>query len=369
MRHTAIGLMSGTSLDGTDIAYCLFEKNNSKWNFRIIKAQTIPYPPVWLIKLRQAPEMNGQELIKTHVDYGHYLGKTTNSFINEYCPNKPDLIASHGHTVFHQPDNRFTFQIGDGSAIAAQTKCKVVCDFRSLNIACGGQGAPLVPIGDELLFAEYDFCLNLGGFANISCKQNNKRIAFDICPVNFVINRLVKNRHHEAHRILYNDKVKKEINFDPDGKIAEKGEKSIKLIDELNNIDYYLQKPPKSLGAEWVKENVNPIIEKYKDLPLQDILRSFYEHIAIQINRATAINKSKTLLVTGGGAYNKFLVNLLKNNQSVNVCLPPKKIIEYKEALIFAFLGVLRINNIPNVIRSASGGKKDNIGGSIYKGE
>jgi len=368
MKHTAIGLMSGTSLDGTDIAYCLFEKDNSTWAFKIIKAQTIPYSPAWEKKLKMAVEMSGQELIKTHVEYGHYLGKITNNFINENQLTKPDLIASHGHTVYHQPATGFTFQIGEGSAIAAQTNCTVVCDFRPINVACGGQGAPLVPIGDELLFAKHDCCLNLGGFANISYKQQNKRMAFDICPVNFVINYLVKNNYREAKKLLF-DNTKKNITHDPDGKIASKGEKSIQLINELNTLDYYNQKPPKSLGAEWVEKNIFPIIQKYKQLPLQDILRSFYEHVTLQVNNATTINKCKSMIITGGGAYNKFLIKLFKNNFNIDVYIPEKNIIEYKEALIFAFLGVLRINNIPNILKSASGGKKNNIGGAIYEGK
>ncbi len=367
MKYSSIGLMSGTSLDGTDIAYCLFENSASGWNFRIIKAQTIPYPPVWEKRLRSAPEMNGEELIKTHVDYGHYLGKITKEFIITNNYKDPDLVASHGHTVFHQPENGFTFQMGDGSAIAAQSGCRVVCDFRSLNIACGGQGAPLVPIGDELLFGNFDFCLNLGGFANISFKKQNKRIAFDVCPVNFVINNIVRKRKKEASKILFDDKQKK-IDYDPNGKIARPGKNFTRLTDELNKLDYYQKKPPKSLGAEWVEKNIPPIIKKYHDIPLQDILRSFYEHIALRINKTVKNNPGGKMLVTGGGAYNKFLIDLLKNKLPLIVHIPDRNIIEYKEALIFAFLGVLRINNMHNILKSASGGRKNNTGGGIYEG-
>lgn len=363
-----IGLMSGTSLDGTDIAYCKFEKKNSLWNFKIIKAQTIPYPEEWDEKLRIAPEMEAKELIKTHVDYGHYLGKITSSFINKNQLILPDIVSSHGHTVYHQPDNGFTFQMGEGSAIAAQTNCTVVCDFRTINIACGGQGAPLVPIGDELLFGKYDFCLNLGGFANISFNDKNQRSAFDICPANFVINYLVRQKNQEASKILYND-LQKRANYDIDGKIATQGKISTQLLEELNNLDYYQKKPPKSLGAEWVKQYFFPIIHKYNYLPLQDILRSIYEHITQQIKKIIINKPGNKILVTGGGANNKFLVDLLKNNLPLKVCLPEEKIIEYKEALVFAFLGLLRVNNTPNILKKYSGGNRNNIGGAIYEGK
>ncbi len=369
MKHTAIGLMSGTSLDGTDLAYCIFEKVNSTWDFKIIKTQTLPYSSTWESKLRNAPDMSGQELIKTHVEYGHYLGKLICNFIKESRLKTPDLVASHGHTVYHQPENGFTFQMGDGSSIAAETKCTVVCDFRSLNVASGGQGAPLVPIGDELLFEKYDYCLNLGGFANISYKISGKRIAFDICPVNFVINTLVKNRNKEAQKILSNDYGNKTATFDPDGKIASNGKVSVKLVEELNKLNYYKQKPPKSLGAEWVTKNVLPIINKYNHLPLEDILRSFYEHITCQVKNITANNNKKSILITGGGAYNKFLIKLFENNLNIKLCIPDNNIIEYKEALIFAFLGVLRINKMPNILKSASGGHINNISGGIYEGK
>ncbi len=368
MKHTAIGLMSGTSLDGTDIAYCTFNEDYSSWIFKIVKAQTIPYPVAWENKLRKASEMNAQELIKTHVEYGHYLGEITKEFIKNNQLNDPDIIASHGHTVYHRPENGFTFQIGDGSAIAAQTQCTVVCDFRSLNIACGGQGAPLVPIGDKLLFGKYDYCLNLGGFANISFKKQNQRLAFDICPVNFVINNIVKNKNQEASKILFNN-ITKKIYHDPDGKIASRGKISTLLTDELNNLDYYQKKPPKSLGAEWVEKNIFPIIKKYHNMPLQDILRSFYEHITCQVNKTTKNNPGKKMLVTGGGANNKFLMTLFKNKLQLDIHIPGKNIIEYKEALVFAFLGVLRLNNMPNILKSASGGYKNNIGGGVFEGK
>lgn len=357
--------MSGTSLDGTDIAYCIFEKQNYSWNFKIIKAQTISYSAEWKNKLRHASKMPAQELIMTHVDYGHYLGKITLDFIKQNNLDIPDLIASHGHTVYHQPGNKLTFQIGDGSAIAAQTHCTVTCDFRSMNVAFGGQGAPLVPIGDELLFKQYDFCLNLGGFANISFATQNKRLAFDICPVNHIINHLVQNRREEVSKIL---DANKSVDYDADGKIASKGKKLSNLINELNELDYYHKNPPKSLGAEWVAEQMLPIIKKYEYLPLQDILRSYYEHITYQLKKVIKNNNRSKMLITGGGAYNTFLIALLKDHLPVEVCIPGQDVIEYKEALIFAFLGVLRINKTPNILKTASGGSQDSIGGAIYEG-
>jgi len=368
VKHTAIGLMSGTSLDGVDIAYCEFEKKKSFWDFRIIKAQKISYSEKWTDKLTNAPRINSQELIKNHVEYGHYLGKITNDFLKKYRLNSPDIIASHGHTIYHQPGNGFTFQIGDGSAIAAKTRCTVVCDFRSMNVASGGQGAPIVPIGDELLFGQYDACLNLGGFANISFKYQDKRLAFDICPVNFVINYLVKKRSKEVSGLLSDD-IDKKYYYDPDGKIASLGSLSVDFISDLNDLAFYKKTPPKSLGAEWVDKHVFPLIEKYNNMPLQDILRSFYEHITCQVKKITSKYSVKRILVTGGGGHNKFLIKLLKNRLESEVFIPADDIIDYKEAIVFAFLGVLRINNMPNILKSASGGKQDNISGAVYEGK
>ena len=259
--------MSGTSLDGLDIAYCIFIFEDGKWTYQITKATTIHYSAKWKIRLSTLQEKSALELTKTNVEYGYYIGDQVNKFIKE---NKfqPDFIASHGHTIFHQPNDRFTLQIGDGNAIAATTSLPVIYDFRSLDVALGGQGAPLVPIGDRLLFSNFDFCINLGGFANISFEKENQRIAFDICPVNIVLNELA---------------IAENKSFDEGGKLAESGEVNITILAELNELKYYKMKAPKSLGREWVEENIFPIFSKYKVSNI-DLLTTFTEHIAVQIS-------------------------------------------------------------------------------------
>ncbi|MBN2235971.1 MAG: anhydro-N-acetylmuramic acid kinase, partial [Bacteroidales bacterium] len=184
--YQVIGIMSGTSLDGLDIAYCTFRKEKD-WKFEILLAETIDYPMGWITRLRNLPQSSASEYAKTHADYGHFIGKEIKKFIQKHQIDV-DFISSHGHTIFHQPELGFTAQIGDGAAIAAETEISVINDFRSMDIAFKGQGAPLVPIGDRYLFSEFDFRLNLGGFANISFEKNGSTYAFDIAPANIALN-------------------------------------------------------------------------------------------------------------------------------------------------------------------------------------
>lgn len=349
-EYNVIGLMSGTSLDGVDIAFCKFSKGSKTWNFQIIKAQTIAYKANWKNKLKFLENDSAYKLIKTHAEYGTYLGKLVNKFISRQ-QIKVDFISSHGHTIFHQPKKRITFQLGQGSAIAAECGLPVVCDFRSLDIALGGQGAPLVPIGDEMLFPDYDYCLNLGGFANISFKKNNDRIAFDICPVNIVINELCQALGCE---------------FDEGGKIGKTGKVNSDLLMELNNLDFYKNpEGPKSLGKEWVLNFFYPLVNKY-ELNTEDKIRTIYEHVSIQIGR-TVKGKSKKILLSGGGAYNTFLMERISiQTKGHKIIFPETNIIEFKEALIFAFLGVLRIRKNINCMKTVTGARKDSFAGCIY---
>jgi anhydro-N-acetylmuramic acid kinase len=261
---------------------------------------------------------------------------------------KPDIIASHGHTIFHEPQKRIMFQIGDGAAIAAETGIDTVSDFRRLDIMLGGQGAPLVPIGDRLLFGDYDYCLNIGGFSNISFEKDGKRIAFDISPVNYVIN-------HYSRQIG--------LEFDKDGEIAKKGKVDQKLLDELNALPYYNQDGPKSLGREWVEKIIYPMLES-KGMKLEDMLRTYYEHAAMQIAK---VAKNGKMLITGGGAFNKFLIERIDALTGCETVIPEKQIIDYKEALIFAFLGALYMADEASCLASVTGAKCDNIGGMLFK--
>ncbi len=359
--YRAIGIMSGTSLDGVDLAYCIFRKTDDVWLFDIIKANTIAYPADWKDKLKHAGQLTGDQLMSLHMAYGLFLGEQVSGFINDHQIDKKDLlVASHGHTVFHKPEHGYTFQLGHGAAIAASSGCNTISDFRSADMALGGQGAPLVPIADRELFGDYDACLNLGGFTNISYDLNQQRIAFDICPLNFVLNRLVRNA-----RILDKTGI---LDFDPSGRIARSGLLDGELLEKLNGIPYYLQQPPKSLGEEWVNEWIQPLLER-PDNQIKNLLHTFCHHAAFQIAEIIKrIPNCKNVLISGGGAYNSFFIELLRNNvgSHITLSIPEKQIIDFKEALIFAWLGVLCLRKEHNCLASVTGASKNVIGGSIH---
>ena len=342
------GLMSGTSLDGVDIAFCSFKEHKEKWEYRILEAKTFSYDKNWKHTLGKAHLLQGEELINLDRYYGNFLGDQVNQFISE-TGIKPQLIASHGHTVFHRPDKGYTFQTGNGINIFVRTGIPVVSDFRSLDVALGGQGAPLVPVGDELLFSDYDSCLNLGGFANISFNRQGKRIAFDICPVNIVLNALANELGQE---------------FDEDGQFGETGKTDKELLNSLNQIGYYKESAPKSLSREWVEDEFLPYLKKSKT-STGDKLSTIYDHIAFQVQKVLTTYSVKNVLITGGGALNKYLAKLLQSESGIEIILPEKIIIQYKEALIFAFLGWLRYHNRTNCLSSVTGAKSDSICGTL----
>ncbi|AOW20343.1 anhydro-N-acetylmuramic acid kinase [Urechidicola croceus] len=348
-KSYVIGMMSGTSLDGVDLVYVSFSKNG-EYSFEIICSKTFSYSDEWKLKLKNAFNQSKILIEKLNVEYGIYIGTLINSFISNYNIGKVDFIASHGHTIFHKPEQGYTLQIGDGDSISKLTGYKVVCDFRTQDVELGGQGAPLVPIGDKLLFSEYEYCLNLGGFANISFDKNERRIAFDICPVNIVLN-------HYANKLG--------LEYDNKGKIASQGNINTLMLEELNSLSFYTNQIPKSLGFEFVVSKIFPIIEKY-NCSEQDILRTFIEHIAIQIS--LQIKNEGSLLITGGGAFNNFLIERLQKYIKNLIIIPNKTIINFKESLIFAFLGLLRLENKVNCLQSVTGAKKDHSSGIICNG-
>lgn len=344
-----IGLMSGTSVDGLDVCCATFDRKDGQWSFHIDCARGYDYPAALKKTLgADVQKMSALEFVTFHSAYGQFLGERVNDFMKEFGV-KPDIIASHGSTVFHEPQKKVMFQIGDGAAIAAVTGVPTVSDFRRLDIMLGGQGAPLVPVGDNLLFGQYDYCLNIGGFSNISFREGEKRIAFDISPVNYVINRFTRSIGLEMDR---------------DGLIAAKGCVHEDLLEKLDALDYYHRPYPKSLGREWVEENVFPLLDA-SGLALEDVLRTYYEHCARQLARVTVPGKS--VLVTGGGAYNKFLIERMRALSGCDIVIPEPAIIEYKEALIFAFLGVLYMLGEPSCLKSVTGAARDNVGGMLFK--
>lgn len=349
-RYKVVGAMSGTSMDGLDLAVCEFEKRNDHWVSNINCAETLAYSADWKGKLNTGNLLSGYDLIKLDIEYGHFIGNLVKQFLNRNR-TKVDFISSHGHTIFHNPNEFVTYQIGSGAAIAASSSITTISNFRSLDVALKGQGAPLVPIGDAYLFNDFDYCLNLGGFANVSYNWYKKRVAYDICPVNIIINNLSNDIGLE---------------FDKDGNEARKGKLNDLLFKSLNKLSYYHQSHPKSLGREWVDKHIQPLLNN-SQLSVQDKLRTVYEHIVFQLSRVFTGATSKKILITGGGAHNKYLIELLKSRTNLKIILPEKEIIDYKEALVFAFLGVLRMREENNCLSSVTGATHDCIGGNIFK--
>ncbi|MET0391570.1 MAG: anhydro-N-acetylmuramic acid kinase [Chitinophagaceae bacterium] len=364
MIYRAIGLMSGSSLDGLDIVFAEFHENGGKWSYEILEAACYPYPAAWADRLSQAVSLPAMEYQLLHTAYGHYLGSQVNRFIEEkQLHYKVALIASHGHTTFHLPAQKMTAQLGDGAAIAAATKLPVVSDLRALDVALGGQGAPIVPVGEQLLLKNYDLFLNLGGIANISLNTGNRYIAFDVCPANRVLNGLAGGTGKA---------------YDEGGALAAAGTIDQPLLDRLNELDYYQQPWPKSLANDFGTGTVLPMIRQ-AGLSTGDALRTYVEHIAEQIKKAIAgagntesPAANRQLLVTGGGAFNTFLIDRLRSvlaQQPVEVIVPDERLVSYKEALIMALIGVLRWREKTNVLSSVTGAERDSVGGALWMGQ
>lgn len=345
----AIGLMSGTSLDGLDICLAKFELCDKSWIFSINKTTTICYTPELKNELANAMLADGQKLAHLNSRYGIWIAEQINEFLRDINVNV-DIIGSHGHTVFHNPSLGFTTQIGSGAHIASITGIPCVCDFRMGDVARGGQGAPLVPIGDELLFNEYSICLNIGGIANISYQKDNRRVAYDVCPANMALNHFVKDLGFD---------------FDQGGKIGQSGTVNKQLLEKINTLDYYSQSGPKSLGREWFEVKFLPLT-KNVTIPINDLLRTLYEHMAIKISDAINVFSNVNVLITGGGAKNDFLVQLLRTKTNNIIVIPEPELIDFKEALIFGFLAVLYENQLPSSLSSVTGAKKDSIAGCLY---
>jgi anhydro-N-acetylmuramic acid kinase len=348
-KYTVIGMMSGTSLDGVDIALCEFT-DDEHWNYSILEAETIAYSEKWKDRLANVENASALELSKTNVELGQLFGEMVKKFVATQKVNI-DFLASHGHTIFHQPSHSLTVQIGSGAHISAAVQAPVICDFRTMDVAMGGQGAPLVPIGDQLLFADFDYCLNLGGIANVSYQGGEKRFAYDICPANMALNILAAQLGFD---------------YDKNGELARSGKIIPELLDQLNSLDFYQKKAPKSLGKEWFTQEFQPLLNRPGN-STQDLLRTATEHVAQCISNALKDQTSGKILTTGGGAYNQFLIELLQKKTQHEVVLPTPKLIDFKEAMIFAFLGVLRWKNEPNCLHTVTGAEASNIGGAIYQ--
>ena len=343
-----IGAMSGTSVDGLDLVYVKFTKTFS-WDFKVLASKTYNYNSNWVNKLRNSINLSSNFLLQLDKEYSSFLADKILTFIDDFKIDKLHGVGSHGHTVFHKPDQGFTYQIGNLPLIANKIKKPLICDFRVQDVFLGGQGAPLVPIGDKYLFSDYDACLNLGGFSNITIKKGNKLIAYDICALNIILNSLANQLN---------------LDYDDRGRRAEKGKLINNLYHELEYISYYNLKPPKSLGVEWVKENLKIILKKYLDKPVEDLLHTYTTHSANQI--AKNLDNISSVLITGGGTYNNFLISKISQRTNCEIIIPSTDIINYKEAIIFAFLSVLKIRGEVNCFANVTGSKHDHSSGKIF---
>jgi anhydro-N-acetylmuramic acid kinase len=350
-RYLVTGLMSGSSLDGVDLAFCEFSRDQEGWKYRIVHAETIPYTPYLKSRMENPPRRMNDEIRQLDVLMGEHFAGLINDFHNRYSV-VPEFISSHGHTLLHEPGKGITFQAGNGRIMADLTGITVINDFRREDVARGGQGAPLVPIGDHLLFGKYDACLNLGGFANISFNnRSGRRIAFDIGPVNLALNQIAALEGQD---------------YDKDGVIAARGEVNQELLQHLNALEYYRREPPKSLGKEWFREVFIPYSNR-PGLSIEDRMATMAEHIAVQLGSSVSLACAGNILVTGGGTLNKSLMRRFGFHTTATIHIPTLELILFKEALIFAFLGLLRYLGEVNCLASVTGGASDLSSGTIHK--
>jgi anhydro-N-acetylmuramic acid kinase len=355
--------MSGSSLDGLDIVFAELHENAGSWSYEIKAADCYEYDEQWKKKLQEARSLSALDYQLLHTEYGHFLGKEVNRFIEENgLSYQVGLIGSHGHTTFHVPSKKMTAQLGDGAAIAAETGLPVVSDLRALDLAFGGQGAPIVPIGEKLLLKDYSIYLNLGGIANISFNLQDNYVAFDICPANKVLNMLSQLVHKE---------------YDAGGEMASLGNVNTNLLQKLNEFGYYHQPYPKSLANEFGTEEVYPLVRSF-GLTHNDSLRTYVQHIVQQTGNAIRNSKKELqgdnfkMLVTGGGAFNSFMIESLREELktlNVEVIVPEDNLVKYKEALVMALIAVLRWRQEYNVLLSVTGAERSSIGGALWNGQ
>ncbi len=357
-----IGIMTGSSMDGLDFVFCEITVDGGQYRYKVLKAECVPMPVKWKLRLEKLVLQNAVTYIKTHTFFGHFIGEEVRKFIDSHgIAGEVDFIASHGQTIFHQPENHFTSQIGDGAAIAVRSGFPVVCDFRTSDVALGGQGTPIAPIANKLFFPEYKYFLNMGGIANIAANTGNRFVAFDIVPVNLALNKLAGQLGKD---------------FDRDGDMARRGKVSESLLGELNGSWYYTKDYPKSLSGGWVSKVMLPVLQRHQ-VSTEDKLRTVVELVAHQTAQAIKhieqkegikIQPGDKMLATGGGAFNKFLIEKLQEKLPLEVVVPDTQTVEFKEAILMALVGVLRVRGEANCLASVTGAQRDNIGGAIYQG-
>lgn len=345
VRYTALGVMSGSSLDGLDLALCTFTLKSGSWSFHIEDARTVLYEKAFQRRLLAVMQGSALELARLDRDLGDLIGRAALEFL---AGRQVDVIASHGHTIFHKPDEGLTVQIGHGARIAATTGLPTVTDFRTLDVALGGQGAPLVPLGEQQLFPEHHAFLNIGGICNIALHDKGRVLGYDVCIGNQALNLLAA----EAG-----------LSYDQDGAIARSGSVNEALLQQLNDLPFHQQAPPRSLGREWFNAEISPLITN-TSIALNDRLRTVVEHIA-QMIAWTIRENGDAVLATGGGAHNTFLIERIRSLSGCQIVVPDRAIVDFKEALIFAFLGVRRLRGERTTLASVTGATSDSSGGSL----
>ncbi|HEV8082193.1 MAG TPA: anhydro-N-acetylmuramic acid kinase [Chitinophagaceae bacterium] len=359
MVYKVIGLMSGSSLDGLDIVFTELQETGGKWNYEIINSICMEYDETWQKKLKGAIDLQAVDYLLLHTEYGKFIGEKIKEFIGENnLQHKVNLVSSHGHTTFHLPEKKMTHQLGEGAAIASETNLPVISDLRSMDIAFGGQGAPIVPIGEKLLFTDYNYFLNIGGIANLSIHNENTVIAFDVCAANRVLNMLAEE---------------KGLPYDDEGKISAKGNINNALLEKINSLEYFKLPYPKSLANSFGTDVIFPIIKSF-EINTEDALSTFTEHICIQIKNSLKPfkqNERQKLFITGGGAFNTFLIKRLNHHleeTNFEIHIPEENVVKYKEALIMALLGILRWREQYTVLASVTGASRNSVGGAIWLG-
>ena len=356
-RWHGIGMMSGTSLDGVDLAYCEFSLDDGEWSYRLLRAETIPLSEKWKARLAHLDQVDARTYARTHVYWGRELGLMARFFISRYGLD-PQFVACHGQTIFHEPDKNYTAQIGDGETMVAFLNCPLVTNLRNKDVALGGQGAPLVPFGERMLWPEAKWFLNLGGIANLSrISANGDSLAYDVTAANMALNWLARNLDPPRY-------------FDRDGEVAASGSLDPELLARLNGLPYFDAPPPKSLGTEWFEAAVLPLLRD-DSIPVADRMHTYVHHLTGQVARDMERFGAQggALLVTGGGAHNTFLMQELRTALSplgVEVPHLEAEVIDQKEAIVFAFLGLQVLLGQTNTLAGVTGASQTVTGGSIH---
>lgn len=348
--YKIIGSMSGTSIDGIDLALIEFSVANDI-NYKFLASKTYKYSEDWVQKLRYNPTISAADLFKLDHEYAIYSAEVINKFIQEFDLNREEIncVAHHGHTYLHRPDLGYTFQLGCSPILSDLVQLDFITDFRKEDVALGGQGAPLVPIGDLYLFKEYDACINLGGFMNISFQEGNSRTAYDLGSFNYILN-------HLANKLG--------LEYDKEGSIARSSKADSSLLEKLTKLDYYQRELPKSIGAEYAEAYIIPLVDQFETTVA---ISTYTKHAALIVAKEVDNHSFKKILLSGGGAHNLYFIDLLQELTTAEIVVSNQELTDFKEALIFALLALLKREEKINVLSSVTGSNTDHSAGILYE--